>query len=130
MPRNHSDSTESDARGETKAAGLADDQLYRGLAAAERRRVLYSLLTEGPATVDELATLLTGWRATDIGRMMTPDDRDRLLTELVHIHLPLLEDAGLVVRNDDTESVELGTLDPTVRKLVRESIAAEPTPRG
>ncbi|WP_256301388.1 DUF7344 domain-containing protein [Haloarchaeobius salinus] len=130
MGRNHSDQSGGDPRGETTAAGLADDQLYRGLAAAERRRVLYSLLTRGPSTVDELATLLAGWRATDRGRMVPADARRTLLTELIHVHLPLLEEAGLVVRDDDSGSIEVGPLDPAVEELVRESIAAESTPGG
>ena len=78
------------------AAGLADDELYRALAATDRRRVLYSLLTTGPASPDQLATLLAGWQSTDSGRLVTAADRDRRLTELVHVHLPLLDRKSVV----------------------------------
>jgi DNA-binding transcriptional ArsR family regulator len=125
MPRDHSDSRADDTGSRTTAAGLADDQLYRGLAATERRRVLYSLLTVGPATAEQLATVLAGWRASDRGRLVTADQREELLTELVHIHLPLLEEAGLVVRERTSSDIEIATLDPAVMRLVRDSIAAE-----
>ena len=129
MGRNHTDSTGSDTRGERTAAGLDDDQLYRGLASAERRRIVYSLLTVGPATAEQLATLLAGWHATDTSRMVSEDTRDRLLTELVHVHLPMLEEAGLAVRDDESGGVKIGALDPAVMKLVRDSIAAESSSR-
>jgi len=92
--------------------------------------VLHSLLTTGPSTPDQLATLLAGWHATDSGRLVTAEDRDKRLTELVHVHLPLLEDAGLVVRDEAADSVEIGPVQPAVAKLVRESIAAESASRG
>jgi hypothetical protein len=125
MPRDHSDPRADDGESETTAAGLADDQLYRGLAATERRRVLYSLLTVGPATAEQLATVLAGWRASDRGRLVTAEQREELLTELIHVHLPLLEETGLVVRERSASDVEIGALDPTVMQLVRDSIAAE-----
>ena len=111
-------------------AGLTDDQLYRALAATDRRRVLHSLLTTGPSTPDQLATLLAGWHATDSGRLVTAEERDQRLTELVHVHLPLLEDAGLVVRDEAAGHVAVGPLDAAVTNLIRESIAAESTSRG
>ncbi|WP_440989653.1 DUF7344 domain-containing protein [Haloarchaeobius baliensis] len=130
MGRNHSDPTRGDTRGATTAAGLTDDQLYRALAATDRRRVLYSLLTTGPASPDQLATLLAGWQATDSGRLVTAADRDRRLTELVHVHLPLLEDAGLVDRDEVADTVEIGALDPAVANIVRESVGAGSKSRG
>ncbi|MFC4407775.1 DUF7344 domain-containing protein [Haloarchaeobius iranensis] len=125
MPRDRSDARADDAGGETTAAGLADDQLYRGLAATERRRVLYALLTVGPATAQQLATVLAGWQAGDSGRLVTAEQREELLTELVHVHLPLLDETGLVVRERPSSDIEIGPLDPRVRQLVRDSIAAE-----
>lgn len=129
MGRNHSRPDREASTGEG-ATGLADDQLYRGLAATERRRVLYALLTDGPATVDELATLLAGWEATTSQRMLTPEDRDRLVTELVHVHLPLLETVGLIVRKEASDTVAAAALTPAVEELILESVRPEPAVDG
>lgn len=111
-------------RGET--VGVADDDLYRAFGARARRRLLYLLSHEGECSVNELAVMLTGWDATDAGRVRDADTYMRLRTELIHSHLPLLDDVGLVSYDPEEMVVAIEPLEPTVEALLAESIAAEP----
>lgn len=108
--------------------GLSDGRLYRALASTRRRRVLYLLLDERVQSVDAIATVLTGWEATERGGMGTPQDHERTTVDLEHSHLPLLAEAELVDYDRQRRSVCLRPLDPAVRKLIRQSISAEDVP--
>lgn len=110
---------------------LADDALYRAFASAQRRRLLAILQDVGSdgTSVDELATLLCGYDATDAGTMATADDRDRLIAVLTHVHLPHLDDVGLVEYDRTAGTVALRPLDPDVEDLLERSIAAESSRR-
>ncbi|MEF8785073.1 MAG: transcriptional regulator [Haloarculaceae archaeon] len=106
-------------------AGLADDRLYRSLAARPRRRLLYYLLDADEATVEELAEVLVGWEATESGGMATTAEYEQMLTALRHSHLPALEDANLVTYDPDDGTVTTGEMADGVRDLLERSIAAE-----
>jgi len=77
------------------------DELFRALAHSRRRRLLSVLSSESPVTLDELADILVGWESTASGPV-GPDERAQVKIELVHAHLPLLSDAGLITVDDDT----------------------------
>ena len=104
---------------------LAEDQFYRALASHHRRRVLSYLLEENNSNVEELATVLSGWKATTIGTMQTPADRSEHRIELYHNHLPRLADAGLIDYDPQTGSVQLDSLHPQVANIIRQSVRAE-----
>lgn len=104
---------------------LADDQFYRALASTQRRRALSFLLEETESTVDELAAALAGWDAAASGTMATPDDHETIAIRLVHAHLPLLAEAGLVDYGPDRETVRIEPLDDGVADLIRRSVEAE-----
>ncbi|MFC6793047.1 hypothetical protein ACFQFH_00405 [Halobaculum halobium] len=76
-------------------------------------------------SVDELATVLCGWDAADAGAMRTPSDRNQLLIALRHVHLPSLDDAGLVEYDRSAGRVAPRPLDPRVEELLERSVAAE-----
>jgi hypothetical protein len=78
------------------APRLSEDHFYSALASTQRRRLLWYLLDGEERTVEDVATVLSGWEAADTGRLQTPDDRTRVTIELVHRDLPLLADAGLI----------------------------------
>lgn len=104
---------------------LNGDEFYRALASFQRRRLLYYLLETPKSTVDELATVLSGWEATSSGTIHTQADRSKYRAELVHSHLPLLADAGLIESVPDTGSVRIEPLHHRVKEIIRQSIAAE-----
>ena len=75
------------------------DVLFKALANSTRRRVLAALPDSSAMSIDELTDILVGCRSTADG----PADRDewaKVKIELVHAHLPLLADAGLVTFGD------------------------------
>ena len=126
------DDQEGQARSEETADAaaapwLADDQFYRALASARRRRLLSFVIEHSESTVDELATVLAGWETTETGAMATAEDHDRITLELVHSHLPMLEDLGLVEYDADTEVVRVEDVDAVVEDLITRSIEAEQT---
>lgn len=106
------------------APSVTDDRLYRSLASRERRRLLFVLLDREQASVGELARLLVGWEATEGGPMSTPEDYRKARTELVHHHLPMLDDSRLVEYDSGTGVVRARAVDPVVRALVRQSVVA------
>lgn len=86
---------------------------------------MYLLLEEGACTVDTIATVLTGWSATDEDAMGAPDDRQQILISLEHVHLPLLAEADLITRDREDGTVDIESLDAAICDLVRHSVDAE-----
>ncbi|WP_262178195.1 DUF7344 domain-containing protein [Haloarcula laminariae] len=116
------------ARGESSGGPpprLADDEFYRALSSRRRRRVLAVLLDRGECSRDELATMLAGWESTRTGGMATRDDRERILLDLHHTHLPTLVDSDLVAYDRDRGTVTLDTLETETRALIHRSVEAE-----
>jgi len=104
---------------------LAEDQFYRALTSHHRRRVLYYLLEENESSVEELATVLSGWEATTTETMQTPANRRTLLLSLSHNHLPQLANAELIDYDFQTGSVQLESLHWRVADIIRQSVRAE-----
>jgi len=94
------------------------DALFGALADATRRRVLWYLLDESPASVHELADVLAGWRLDDESSV-DPDDHESFVAALHHNHLPVLDDAGLAVYHRHDATVEATSLAPVVEDVVR-----------
>jgi DNA-binding transcriptional ArsR family regulator len=97
---------------------VAEDAFYRALAAGPRRRLLAYLLEHGTATRDDLASMLVGWETTETGGFSGPDDHQRTVIALEHVHLPLLDDAGLIDYDDETTEVTLDLDDPWAERLL------------
>lgn len=104
---------------------LADDSLYRALSATLRRRTLYILLVQSESTVSELATTLAGWGATDKGEMTSRADYEQIHIALIHQHLPLLADVGMVSYDRESGAVRLEPLTTAVQDLISQSIETE-----
>ncbi|SFG08191.1 DNA-binding transcriptional regulator, ArsR family [Halopelagius inordinatus] len=94
------------------------DQLFKVLANTTRRRTLWLLLDDPRTTVSELADTLVGWWATE-NAVVAPEDRERVATALFHVHLPILEDSGLVRFDSDDGEIRLSALSEPVRDLIR-----------
>jgi DNA-binding transcriptional ArsR family regulator len=78
------------------------DALLTALATPRRRRVL-SLLTNRSEEIDEtsLAELIASAETGKPRRAVTEKERDRVRTDLHHVHLPALVDGEIVERDDD-----------------------------
>lgn len=97
--------------------------VLEGIAASRRREIL-GILLDGDTSVTErelatrLATTERGASATD----GTTTDVQSVVTELTNVHLPPLEDAGLITRNQDEVTVDTATHpafeDPRFRLLL------------
>jgi hypothetical protein len=111
---------------EERLPNLTDDEVYRALAKARRRRLLYVLFVEEESTVSEMATVLAGWGAVDTGTMTTPRERDRIIRHLKHADLPVLDEAELISYDRERDTVSLEPIDESVIGLVCQSIEAEP----
>lgn len=79
------------------------DTVFRILADAERRHLLHLLATTtGPRTLTDLATTLAD-TITPVSD--EPMSVDQLLLRLRHVHLPLLEDADVLMYHSETETI-------------------------
>jgi DNA-binding transcriptional ArsR family regulator len=104
---------------------LAADRFYNALSESHRRRLLYYLGGTEESTVEELASVLSGWEATMTGTMHTAEDRSAIHIQLLHNHLPRLADADLIDYDVDAGTVQLAPLHPRVTEIIRQSVEAE-----
>jgi predicted transcriptional regulator len=77
------------------------DLLFEALTDSKRRQLLAVLSTTAERSLDELTDVLVGIESATEGPA-DPDNWQRVRIELVHRHLPLLTEAGLVTYEDDT----------------------------
>lgn len=104
------------------------DAAFDAISDVRRRYALYYLREAESTDLDELATVLAGWRGAreDPADPVSPADRRRLRLELHHAHLPALAAAGYVRYDADAGDVELGRLPPFLGDVLDRSLAAEP----
>lgn len=96
-----------------------DDDLFRALAATQRRRILAVLLDASAIPFEELLDVLTGWAAVaDDDGVGTVPDRERIAVTVYHAHLPILVEADLAAYDEATREVALADLDPAIRDLL------------
>lgn len=111
--------TEADFGGsDPSTATPHPDDLFGALSAGERRHLLYGLLEEPTRSFDEVADLLAG-RESGARGPVGPGGRRRIASRLHHVHLPLLEDVGLLAYDPETGRIRLRDLPPYVEELVR-----------
>lgn len=95
---------------EREATAIADactpslDVVFDVLANQRRRFVLYHLhdSTDGIATIDEIAAYVASLEESDAE---PAEHRLHVVTSLQHMHLPKLEDAGVVEYDQRSETV-------------------------
>lgn len=100
------------------AAAPVPDTLFQALAKQKRRRLLGYLLEVPGASVGELADVLAGWRATE-STVVTESEREQIVVELRHVHLPMLAGADIVAYDSDAEAVRLVDLPTPVAEVIR-----------
>jgi hypothetical protein len=103
------------------------DAVFRVLSDEYRRCALYYLLARESATVDELATVLTGWvqARNDEIEITTPEDRDRVRIQLHHVHLPRIDDEGFARYDYESGEIVLDAVPELLETLLERSLAHE-----
>lgn len=103
------------------------DAVFDAVADEDRRLALYYLRDRRSVGLDELATVVAGWRqarASATGQV-TPEDRDRVLIALQHVHLPRLADAGFVRYDADAQQVTLDRAPDVLYSILERVLADE-----
>lgn len=91
------------ANSSTENADLSPDALFTILSDGRRRYALRYLSQKvGAVSLTDLAEQIAIWEET-----LTQDRFERVLTGLYHVHVPKLEEAGLVRYDARQETVEL-----------------------
>lgn len=84
--------------------GLTEDDVHRLLAAERRRRALEVLEEHGPMGLEDLAEAIVEREGPDDGA--TSGATRRVMVDLYHRHLPMMDDLGAVVFDRRTRRVE------------------------
>lgn len=127
----HEDESSSDAQTDRSSAAERArerppvDALLDALADRRRRRVLRYLAVTDDATAEELAAVLVGWRL-EPGLVLGQNERERVHRSLRHVHLPKLDQAGLVAYDRDADSVSLASLPEAAWDVVTAVTEYEP----
>lgn len=108
----------SDADAGPGAAAPHPDDVFGALSTGERRYLLYGLLEKPTQSFDEVADVVAGYRAGSRGPV-GPEERRRIASRLHHVHLPMLQDAGLLRYDHEAGRVSLRDLPRRVLDLVR-----------
>jgi DNA-binding transcriptional ArsR family regulator len=103
---------------------FADDDFFRALSSQMRRRLLAFLLVNERCTTDDLVDVLCGWESVDT-LIVPPECAEEVEIELFHVHLPLLEQAGLISYDDEAGDVALERLAEPVRAFIQGTVEAE-----
>ncbi|MFC7116077.1 hypothetical protein ACFQH2_15565 [Natronoarchaeum sp. GCM10025703] len=93
-----------------------------------RRSVLRYLNAAETTTVDRLALIATGLSTHGEGQLATAADYRRTRIELHHVHLPQLEQAGLIEYDAKSREVAIDTFPEGLFALVDDADASEDRP--
>lgn len=99
-------------------------RLYRALGVPERRHALHVLLDRPETPLAELAEALAGWQSARTGAV-DPETRAQVLEDLRVVHLPALEEVGLVDYDAEAGTVVLSSLTDPVREVIRSAASAD-----
>ena len=81
---------------------MEQSEAYRVLASADRQHVVHELSTRcTDPELGMLARAVAARRHRTDPASLSPDDVDRARIRLVHTHLPILDDFGVVTYEDD-----------------------------
>lgn len=96
---------------------LSEEQIH-ALASPQARTTLRYLAERGPATLTELADVVTGTEAAATGSIAGPSRREDVLIALHHRMLPRLAACGFLRYEPDQRAVTDVTIPPTVATLL------------
>lgn len=98
------------AREQVATVELAESERYR-LLADEQRQVVLAVLAErtAPLALPELVTEVKERETTGMG--VESDAREKIRIALHHMHLPMMDDMGVVDYDPETQRIEPRELD-------------------
>lgn len=98
-------------------SGDTYDAIFSALADQRRRRSLqYLLNTDSSTMVTELATELEAWESQSPITGPVSDKKTAIKTSLVYVHLPKMDEVGLIEYDDPKQTVTTGTHSEAARK--------------
>lgn len=101
------------------------DDVFTAMQHRNRRYTLYFLLEHDSTSLAELTDVVTGWTHVGEYGMVGQADWKRLYTALLHQHLPILEDADLLVFDRNEGSIERTEWSDPLFRIVRLAHNAE-----
>lgn len=107
--------------------GIASDDFFAALTHPRRQRLLSVLCTENPSlslttVADLIATQERGLGAAN----RTNDGTKQVRSSLIHRHLPVLEETGLIEYDDEAETVHLAVPEAECTSLLSTLTEEEP----
>ncbi|MFC4543821.1 hypothetical protein ACFO5R_17995 [Halosolutus amylolyticus] len=114
-----------DGAGEADPDRATIDHGFVALRNQERRYALYFLLEQETASVAELADVVVGWMGASTNGMATRRERDRAYRTLVHQHVPVLVEFGIVDYDGGTKTVSMTPCPDAIREFVHLACLAE-----
>jgi|APHM01.1.fsa_nt_gi hypothetical protein len=109
--------SDTDAGADTQDGdnNIAEGTTYEVLSNERRRYVVYLLKQDGGRiAIGEMAEQVAAWEYDISVQQVMGDQRKRVYTALQQTHLPMMDDAGLIVFNKDRGIV---TPEPAVQKI-------------
>ena len=94
------------------------DESLSLLSNRRRRDVLYCLSETKVASIESLATAIVAREVSVPAERVSPDDRERLLIDLYHTHLPKLADRGLIEYDQRSGTVRWSTVSDELETLL------------
>ncbi len=89
-------------------------KVFDVLISPQRRTVLYVLCERSKIDMDELMDEIIASETTD-----EADCRERLAVALSHVHLPKLEQVGLITHDREADTVELNCIPRRFERYIR-----------
>lgn len=97
---------------------LPEEDLFRSIGNPRRRRTILALAEVGDATIEELSEFILVSETGDPPRRIGEDEQERVVVDLLHCHLPLLSETGIVYTTEEQERVvPRTTIDPVADYL-------------
>lgn len=95
------------------------DDAFLVLRDRDRRYALYFLLEHETASVETIADIVTGWARASESGTAGKAAREEVYLNLVHRHVPMMVDAGVVAYDEEAESLSLAPCPEATRSFVR-----------
>lgn len=101
------------------------DDTFHVLRDRERRYALYFLLEHETASLETIADVVTGWTLASESGTAGRAAREEVHLNLIHRHVPMMVDAGVVAYDGETDTLSLDPCPATTRSFVQRACLDE-----